>query len=98
MALSVVKNLVKVTIGVGAIYLTVEQGVWGDPTQGEVTVKRLSSTIPAQKDYFEKIPSTRQVADTMRENWNSGVQKTFGVISDSPQSMKQAYDKYVKKS
>ncbi|XP_070547287.1 MICOS complex subunit MIC13-like [Ptychodera flava] len=98
MALSLVKNLSKVAIGAGAVYITVDQGLWGDAAQGPVTVKRLSNTLPAQKDYFEKIPSSKQVGDYIRDNWNYGVQKTFGAVADSPQSLREAVQKYIKKS
>ncbi|XP_006815052.1 MICOS complex subunit MIC13-like [Saccoglossus kowalevskii] len=96
MALSIVKNLAKIGIGVTAVYVTVEQGLWGDPSQGQVTAKKLANTLPAEKEYFEKIPSTTQIADKMREGWNSGVQRTFSALSESPQTVKSTVQKYMK--
>ncbi len=50
------RNLAKVTIGAGAVYVTVTQGVWSSNTQSSVALDRVQTTVlPATNEYLHKV-------------------------------------------
>ncbi|XP_035670309.1 MICOS complex subunit MIC13-like isoform X2 [Branchiostoma floridae] len=85
MALSLVKNLTKIVIGGGALYVTYDQGIWGEGSQSTKALTRLSGQLVAkQPPYVKEFPSTEEMAVSVRDNWNSGVMKVCSGLSAAP--------------
>ncbi|KAL8601938.1 hypothetical protein ACOMHN_008430 [Nucella lapillus] len=93
-AVSLVKNATKLLIGGGAVYTTVQQGVWStDTTQGSKVLDSVRTTIaPTASEYIAKIPSTREVNNSVVSMWNKGVTATFSTIADAPEYGKKAVE------
>ncbi|KAK6184919.1 hypothetical protein SNE40_007270 [Patella caerulea] len=97
MAATVVKVATKVAVGVGAVYVTVDQGVWGTNSQAVKAVDKVrSSVLPAANDYVKSIPSLNDINNSVLRTWNSGVKMTFSMVSNAPSKAgeysKKAYD------
>ncbi|KAL3885518.1 hypothetical protein ACJMK2_025571 [Sinanodonta woodiana] len=102
MAATVLKTLAKLTIGVGAVYVTVDQGVWDGIRQGDSALNKVKqSVLPATSEYWQKVPSVSDLQRTVLSKWNSGVTTAFTYMAHTPETTgkycKEATD-YVKKS
>ncbi|KAK3575961.1 hypothetical protein CHS0354_019280 [Potamilus streckersoni] len=102
MAATVLKTLAKLTIGVGAVYVTVDQGVWDGTGQGDSALNRVKqSVLPATSEYLQKVPSVSDVRRTVLSKWNSGVETAFTSMASTPEATgkycRQATN-YIKKS
>ncbi|XP_019622528.1 PREDICTED: MICOS complex subunit MIC13-like isoform X1 [Branchiostoma belcheri] len=91
MALSLVKNVTKIVIGGGALYVTYDQGIWGEGSQSTKALTRLSGQLVAKQPPYVKerlgdvqVPSTEQMAENARNTWNSGVMKVCSGLSAAP--------------
>ncbi|XP_066270123.1 MICOS complex subunit MIC13-like isoform X1 [Branchiostoma lanceolatum] len=91
MALSLVKNVTKVVIGGGALYLTYDQGIWGEGSQSTKAFTRISGQLVAKQPPYVKerlggvqVPSTEEMAENVRNGWNSGVMKVCSGVSAAP--------------
>ena len=49
------RNVAKVGIAGGAVYITLEQGIWSGPREGAVNFTRLTHTIPNQEKYVNQV-------------------------------------------
>ncbi|XP_012942458.1 uncharacterized protein LOC101860683 [Aplysia californica] len=86
MALSLVKNGTKLALTGGAVYWSVQQGIWGTVQEGSEAMKRLQgSIVPASAEYVEKIPSPGAMSHTAVTNWNTGMKTIFGTASQLPE-------------
>ncbi|KAK7500413.1 hypothetical protein BaRGS_00008320 [Batillaria attramentaria] len=94
MAVSIVKQLTKLALGVGAVYITVEQGVWStDTSHGSKVLENVRATVaPAASEYVNKIPSSHKVNDSVLTAWNKGVTTAFGCIAEAPKYGKTAME------
>lgn len=89
MAVPILKGLCKIAIGGGALYVSVEQGIWGSSFDGSKTMNKLTGTLQRQDEYLRQIPSTEQLASNTRQSWNSGVKLTFSALARGPEKVKE---------
>merc|ERR1740131_389672 len=88
MALTLVKTSVKLGVGVGAVYLTLDQGVWSNSQQSSYALQRFKTkVVPATSDYLSQVPSITEVKDSTVDNWNYGIHKVFDGIAASPDTL-----------
>ncbi|XP_038058268.1 uncharacterized protein LOC119729671 [Patiria miniata] len=89
MAVAIVKGLGKLAVGAGAVYVTVDQGIWSASSEGASSLRNLTAayTIPSQQEYLQQMPSAKGIAAQLREGWNSGVKSTFGYIVAAPEKV-----------
>ncbi|XP_071941633.1 uncharacterized protein [Antedon mediterranea] len=89
MAAGLLKNVVKLGIGVGAIYVTAVEGVWSQSDQSSLALTRLTSSITVKDNYFEQVPDKNNVSNLVLEKWNSGVKWSFDSLASSPDKIGQ---------
>lgn len=81
-----VKTLAKVLLGGGAVYVTLDQGIWSTSTQGSNALERVRTTVlPDTSDYLNKVPNAKCINTVAVNSWNSGVEKTFSFLANSPE-------------
>ncbi|BFZ14121.1 hypothetical protein BsWGS_17160 [Bradybaena similaris] len=86
MALGLAKYAAAISLAGGAIYWSVQQGIWGTTKEGSDAGKKLTKTIaPATSEYVQKIPSVKDVNTFVRTNWNTGVKSLFTAASQLPE-------------
>ena len=50
------RNVVKVSLGIGAVYVSATQGVWSTNVQSSAALNRVQTTVlPATNDYLHKV-------------------------------------------
>ncbi|RDD37351.1 hypothetical protein TrispH2_010732 [Trichoplax sp. H2] len=86
----------KVGIGVGAVYLTVVEGLWSNSTNnsGEVYNKVKATFLP-QLNQAEKMAAEDRLSnlrdnvatEKLKEYWNSGVNSVFFGLKNSPEKI-----------
>ncbi|KAK8747510.1 hypothetical protein OTU49_016428 [Cherax quadricarinatus] len=77
----------KVGIGGGIVYVTVDQGIWGNSHQAAAAYDRVYDIMPGTKSVSEKylhLPKKEDVNVNFRSYWNSGVFYTFDFIANIP--------------
>nr|XP_045625204.1 MICOS complex subunit MIC13-like [Procambarus clarkii] len=77
----------KVGIGGGVVYVTVDQGIWGDGHRAAAVYDRLYDIMPGTKSVSEKylhLPKKDDVNVNFRSYWNTGVFYTFDFIANLP--------------
>jgi hypothetical protein len=85
MALAAAKIAAKISLAGGAIYWSLNQGIWGTTTEGSDAGKRLTKVIaPSASEYVEKIPSVKDVNVSAITNWNTGMKTLFTAVSELP--------------
>lgn len=86
----VVMNTAKVAIAGGAVYYTVQQGVWSTTSEGSQALDNVRRTIlPATaSEYVGKIPSLQGIYTSTLGMWNQGVESIFSFVANSPQNIK----------
>ncbi|KAL5019519.1 hypothetical protein ScPMuIL_002411 [Solemya velum] len=85
MAATLVKSLVKVGLGAGAVYVTVDQGIWTNSHQGSEALSKVKdSVLPAANEYANKVPTFGQINNTVLSKWNCGVKAAFGFFASVP--------------
>jgi len=84
------RNTAKVAIAGGAVYYTVQQGVWSNTTEGSAALENVRKTIlPATAtEYIAKIPSLRGIYTSTLGMWNTGVETIFSFVANTPQNIK----------
>ncbi|XP_033625373.1 uncharacterized protein LOC117288575 [Asterias rubens] len=87
MAAAVIKGVGKLAIAAGAVYLTVDQGIWSGSSDSANTFKNLTSTysIPNQEEYLQQIPSAKGISQQLRNGWNSGIKWSFDYLVTTPE-------------
>ncbi|XP_072019856.1 MICOS complex subunit MIC13-like [Amphiura filiformis] len=95
MALSLLTNLTKLGIAGGAIYITLDQGIWRGPGEGAVNFNRLTHTIPNQERIVTQLPSRDNVTTSAKQTWNTGVHKAFGGLATLPDKASQGSERLV---
>ncbi|XP_072173445.1 MICOS complex subunit MIC13-like [Diadema setosum] len=89
MAAPVLRTLGKLGVGGGAIYVSVEQGVWGSSLDGAKTMRSLTGSLKTQDEYLRQIPSSEQLSSNLKQGWNSGVKWTFSSLAAGPEKVKE---------
>ncbi|XP_059168216.1 uncharacterized protein LOC131950181 [Physella acuta] len=90
LALSVVKNVTKVSIAGGFLYWSVQQGIWGTADQGAEAGRRIAKVIaPATAEYIEKIPPVPDFGNSFTKNWNSGMSAIFSTMANIPDNVQE---------
>ncbi|KAI0231340.1 hypothetical protein LSAT2_018324 [Lamellibrachia satsuma] len=93
-----VKSLTKLVIGAGAVYVTVEEGVWSTSRNSCKALDRVrTSVLPATSEYINQAPSVSEFHNTLVTKWNYGVEKTFGCIMELPPDLFSRAAEYCKK-
>ncbi|KAG7156471.1 uncharacterized protein LOC121853717 [Homarus americanus] len=85
----------KVGIGGGVIYVTVDQGIWGDSHRAAATYDRLYDIMPGTKSVSEKylqLPKKDDVNINFRSYWNTGIFYTFDFIANLPSKIVRLKD------
>ncbi|XP_064088769.1 MICOS complex subunit MIC13-like [Macrobrachium nipponense] len=80
----------KVGIGGGVVYITIDQGIWGNSHQSSAVYDRLYDIMPGTKKVSEKyllLPKPDDVNVNFRSYWNSGVFYTFDFVANIPQKI-----------
>ncbi|XP_014666383.1 PREDICTED: uncharacterized protein LOC106808262 isoform X2 [Priapulus caudatus] len=98
MAASLIKNVIKIGVAGGALYVTIDQGVWSlDGKQGARTLQSVASKVaPDSHVYTKEIPEVKNVTRLMEEKWNRGVQDTFLWMDDAPSNLKRCGERVKK--
>ncbi|XP_041355939.1 MICOS complex subunit MIC13-like [Gigantopelta aegis] len=104
MALTLLKTASKVAIGAGAMYITIDYGVWGNSNQASESLEHFKRVIsPVSSEYLKKstVPEATWksegtgVKNVVIDRWNNGVKKTFSYLYDAPETackyIKQGY-------
>ncbi|XP_063600559.1 uncharacterized protein LOC134776743 [Penaeus indicus] len=77
----------KVGLGVGVVYATVDQGIWGSSKEAAAAYDRLYDIMPGTKNVSEKylqLPKKEDVNINFRSYWNTGVFYSFDFIANIP--------------
>ncbi|XP_046334060.1 MICOS complex subunit MIC13-like [Haliotis rufescens] len=99
MATTLVKLASKLAIGAGAVYVTIDQGVWSNSSNGSQALEKVKgSVLPAASDYAKQIPSLDDVNNTVLSGWNSGVKTVFYYVSSAPDTAGEYSKKAVSSS
>jgi len=78
MALSLVKIAAKFGIAGGAIYYSVQQGVWGTVDEGtNAMIKMTAALDPAIIQKSKEMPSSEVLNTSLAGYWNTGVKTIF---------------------
>ncbi|XP_068247360.1 MICOS complex subunit MIC13 [Palaemon carinicauda] len=80
----------KVGIGGGVVYITIDQGIWGNSRQSSAAYERLYDIMPGTKKVSEKyslLPKPDVVNVNFRSYWNSGVFYTFDFVANIPEKI-----------
>lgn len=81
-------NGVKVLLGAGAVYVTVNEGVWSTSDSGLNAAQRLRTyVLPETIQYWDKMPSARNMCSGVANTWNYGVEKTFNAVANLPETV-----------
>lgn len=92
MIYSALKFATKVGAVGGAVYLSINSGIWSkDTTNNAVAVREFTNSVEGRLgvDYSSKI--ARPTADTLAGVWNGGVNAVFEKASDLPQYLSDKY-------
>lgn len=81
------RGLGKVAIVGGALYVTVDQGIWSESKQASSALDRITTKVMLTDDYLKQVPSVSQTSKLMKRSWNSGVQTVCSAVADSPQKV-----------
>jgi len=86
MAGSLLKLAAKVGVAVGAVYITLDKGIWSSASRGGMeALKNLRAQVfPGTNEYLDKVPTTKSLNTSAVNSWNSGVQKTFAAVAAAP--------------
>ncbi|XP_064645490.1 MICOS complex subunit MIC13-like [Lineus longissimus] len=85
---SLLKFATKCAIGGGAVYVTLEEGVWSSSNQGSKALATVrTNVIPTAAEYFEKLKERADVRTSVATSWNFGVQKTFSALLAAPETV-----------
>ncbi|XP_064596311.1 MICOS complex subunit MIC13-like [Liolophura sinensis] len=88
MASALLKTAAKVAIGIGAVYVTVDQGVWRDSSMGTRALNKVrNSVLPTTNEYINSVPSLAEVNISVLDKWNTGVKKVFGFLAETPSTV-----------
>ncbi|KAK3865151.1 hypothetical protein Pcinc_029220 [Petrolisthes cinctipes] len=77
----------KAAIGGGVVYITVDQGIWGNSRSTSAAYDRLYDIMPGTKSVSEKylhFPKKDDVNINFRSYWNTGVFYTFDFVANFP--------------
>jgi hypothetical protein len=87
-SVGLVKTATKLAIGVGAVYVTLDQGVWSGSNQGSKALDNMKTRVlPAANEYLQRVPSAGDFNNKVCNAWNWGVQKTFGGLAAAPDTV-----------
>ncbi|GFS00323.1 MICOS complex subunit MIC13 [Elysia marginata] len=88
MAAASVKLAAKLGLAGGAVYWTVQQGLWGTAEEGATAGKKFAAAVmPSTVEYLDKIPSYAKVNEAAIKNWNAGLRATFETLSSAPETV-----------
>ncbi|XP_076051581.1 uncharacterized protein LOC143031518 [Oratosquilla oratoria] len=74
----------KVGLGGGIVYITVDQGVFGNSHTTAATYDKLYGIMPGTKTVAEKLPKKDDVNVNFRSHWNTGIFYTFDFLANLP--------------
>lgn len=82
------KNGMKVLLGAGAMYVTVNEGVWSTSESGLYAAQRLRTyVLPETTQYWDKMPSAWNMCSGVVSTWNYGVEKSFNAVANLPETI-----------
>ncbi|XP_013775516.1 MICOS complex subunit MIC13-like [Limulus polyphemus] len=84
MVMSLVKVALKLGIGVGAVYVTVDQGIWSEGTQASDAFHKVANIMPGAREYAQKIPERSELSRKAVSYWNCGVMYTCSALANLP--------------
>jgi len=85
LAKSLLKNGTKIGVGVGAIYVTVDQGIWSSSSSSNNAMDKFKAqVVPATTNVIKQVPSIDDVKYWCVGGWNGGVDKVFRGVDSLP--------------
>jgi len=96
---NIVKTSAKITVALGAVYVTLDEGIWSNTSAlGTQALDNIRTRVfPATNQYLNKVPTAKCINAAAVNTWNSGVQKAFGALAAAPDTACHyshvAYDK-----
>ncbi|XP_076311604.1 MICOS complex subunit MIC13-like [Tachypleus tridentatus] len=88
MIMSLLKTALKLGIGVGAVYVTVDQGIWSEGTQASDAFHKVTNIMPGAREYTQKIPDRSELSRKSVNYWNCGVMYTCSALANLPSLIK----------
>ncbi|RUS70231.1 hypothetical protein EGW08_022002 [Elysia chlorotica] len=92
MAAASIKLAAKLGLAGGAVYWTVQQGLWGTAEEGAAAGKKFAEAVmPSTVEYLDKvkIPTYAKVNEEAIKNWNAGLKTAFESLSSAPDNVKK---------
>ncbi|KAH9495277.1 hypothetical protein Btru_016278 [Bulinus truncatus] len=95
MAVQLLKNATKVSLVGGALYWSVNQGIWGTCDEGAEVGRRLAKSVwPTSEEQKPKGEAEKiGLIDQIAANWNASVSSVFTYVSNLPDSCKNCTSK-----
>ncbi|ESN93555.1 hypothetical protein HELRODRAFT_180872 [Helobdella robusta] len=92
---TLLKNTLKVLIGAGAVYVTLDKGAWEVSSEhGSKFLQEVKKNIlPETVEYIEKAPSVKTINHAALNKWNKGVQTVFSFIGSVPETTQECFEK-----
>ncbi|XP_033127289.1 uncharacterized protein LOC117125037 [Anneissia japonica] len=85
--LGLLRGALKVSIGVGAIYVPAVEGVWSQSKQSSLALRRLTNSVVGQDTFFNQMLRRNRLSALLLEKWNSGVKWTFEGLGSTPEKV-----------
>ncbi|XP_067143125.1 uncharacterized protein QIL1 [Centruroides vittatus] len=85
--MKIIKNILKLGIASGAVYVTVDQGIWSDNKTSAKALQVLQSyyeMIPGINSYKLELFKKNEFSQKTAEYWNSGVKYCFSGLAQLP--------------
>lgn len=84
------RNSLKLVATGGAVYITINQGIWGNGEESEEACQRLLNLMPGTQEYLTKIkgeikkPIEEYAPKDLSHYWNTGVIYFFAGLTKLP--------------
>ncbi|ELU03831.1 hypothetical protein CAPTEDRAFT_226226 [Capitella teleta] len=75
------RTATKLAIGAGAVYITVDAGVWDSQADSNQALGKIRTKIlPDTNEYWQKVPSMHEATTKVADTWNAGLTFIFKQI------------------
>nr|AIX87759.1 cellular protein AbCp-36 [Androctonus bicolor] len=85
--MGIIKNIFKIGIASGAVYVTIDQGIWSDSKTSVKSLKIMQDyyeRIPGIDNYKKEIVKKTEFSNKATDYWNKGVQYCFSTLAHLP--------------
>ncbi|CAD5125178.1 DgyrCDS13421 [Dimorphilus gyrociliatus] len=99
MALTIARVGAKLAIGGGALYYTLDKGVWSTNTDASKLIDEVQNAVLEDtKAYIRTMPSPNETSEKLKGYWNSNVESGFRVVANAPEVVTAKTTEYSKKA